>query len=151
MTQGTTPPKTLTQRETVCLQWASVGKTSWEVGVILGLSERTVNFHIVNACRKLNVHGRQAAITIALRAGLLPALVSEASSNPETARLHDPEKPRHRPSPWPPPAPAALPTPLPAAPSACSHPRSYPAAKMVFQTQEAFAGAPRSVRDKKIQ
>ena len=45
--------KPLTQREKTCLQWAAVGKTSWEMGVILGLTERTVNFHIHNACRKL--------------------------------------------------------------------------------------------------
>src|SRR5690554_5653382 len=64
----------LTDRELCCLQWAALGKTSWEMGVILGLTERTVNFHIHNACRKLGVHGRQAAITAALHAGMLPSL-----------------------------------------------------------------------------
>jgi len=63
--------KPLTQRELSCLQWVAIGKTSWETGRILGLAERTVNFHIQNACRKLGVHGRQAAITMALHAGLL--------------------------------------------------------------------------------
>jgi LuxR family transcriptional regulator of spore coat protein len=63
--------KPLTDRELSCLQWAAQGKTSWEVGRILGLTERTINFHIHNACKKLGVHGRQAAITAALQAGLL--------------------------------------------------------------------------------
>jgi LuxR family transcriptional regulator of spore coat protein len=70
--------KPLTQREVSCLQWAALGKTSWEMGVILGLTERTINFHIHTACRKLGVHGRQAAITAALQAGLLPGLSGPA-------------------------------------------------------------------------
>lgn len=64
----------LSTRELTCLGWAAVGKTSWEIGVILGLTERTINFHINNACTKFQVHGRQAAITAALQAGLLPEL-----------------------------------------------------------------------------
>lgn len=64
--------KPLTTRELTCLGWAAIGKTSWEMGVILGLTERTVNFHVHNACKKLQVHSRQAAITAALQAGLLP-------------------------------------------------------------------------------
>lgn len=61
----------LTEREAECLRWAAQGKTSWEIGHILGLSERTANFHIRNACAKMNVRGRQAAIAQALRAGYL--------------------------------------------------------------------------------
>ena len=63
--------KPLTPRELICLQWVSIGKTSWETGRILGLAERTINFHVQNACRKLGVHNRQAAITTAMRTGLL--------------------------------------------------------------------------------
>ena len=63
----------LSGRELQCLEWVSRGKTSWEIGVILSLSERTVNFHILNACRKLNVYGRQAAI----RLGFLGELTLE--------------------------------------------------------------------------
>ena len=79
-------PLTLTDRELCCLQWAAVGKTSWEMGVILGLSERTINFHIHNACRKLGVHGRQAAITVALQAGLLTGLTAPTQSRAKTHR-----------------------------------------------------------------
>ena len=65
--------KPLTDRELTCLRWAAIGKTSWEVGVILGLAERTINFHIHNACRKLDVHGRQAAITHRFTSGFASA------------------------------------------------------------------------------
>ncbi|NYT59908.1 helix-turn-helix domain-containing protein [Alcaligenaceae bacterium] len=85
--------KPLTERELTCLHWAAIGKTSWEMGAILGLSERTINFHVTNACRKLGVHGRQAAITTVLRAGLLPALTEplpslEKTVQPEAQETH---------------------------------------------------------------
>lgn len=79
--------KPLTTREVSCLQWAAQGKTSWEVGMILGLSERTVNFHIHNACRKLNVHSRQAAIALALQTGLLSLPRVAVPRRSETRRL----------------------------------------------------------------
>jgi DNA-binding CsgD family transcriptional regulator len=63
----------LTGREVQCLEWVSKGKTSWETGLILGLTERTVNFHLRNACAKLKVYGRQAGVAQALRLGLLDA------------------------------------------------------------------------------
>ncbi len=80
--------KPLTKRELTCLQWAAIGKTSWEMGVILGLTERTINFHVHNACRKLGVHGRQAAITAVLQAGLLPALTEPPAG---LERIHQPQ------------------------------------------------------------
>ncbi len=61
----------LTGRELQCLAWVSRGKTSWETATILGLSERTVNFHLRNACRKLDVYGRQACVSRAIHMGLL--------------------------------------------------------------------------------
>lgn len=61
----------LTGRELQCLAWVSRGKTSWETATILGLSERTVNFHLRNACRKLDVYGRQACVVRAIHMGLL--------------------------------------------------------------------------------
>ncbi|MGB6006535.1 helix-turn-helix domain-containing protein [Castellaniella sp.] len=61
----------LTAREHDCLYWASQGKTSWEMGRILGITERTANFHIANSCDKLGVRSRQAAITQALQRQLL--------------------------------------------------------------------------------
>jgi DNA-binding CsgD family transcriptional regulator len=61
----------LSGRELQCLEWVFAGKTSWEIGLILGLSERTINFHLLNACRKLKVYGRQAGVAQALRLGFL--------------------------------------------------------------------------------
>ena len=76
-----TVPK-LSERELECLEWVSFGKTSWETALILGVSERTINFHLLNACRKLNVYGRQAAVALALRKNLLHG--SPAPSTPAT-------------------------------------------------------------------
>jgi len=42
----------LTKRELECLHWVAQGKTSWEIAQILGISERTVNFHINNSLAK---------------------------------------------------------------------------------------------------
>lgn len=64
----------LTPREQSCLHWAAQGKTSWEIGAILGLTESTVNFHMANICRKMGVSRRQAAISIAMRTGFLHPL-----------------------------------------------------------------------------
>jgi len=62
----------MTSRELECMHWAAMGKTSWEIGVIIGVSQRTVNFHIARACEKLGTHRRQAAISIAIQRGLIP-------------------------------------------------------------------------------
>ncbi len=53
----------LTDREIEALTWVARGKSSADIGVILGVSERTVNFHIDNVIRKTGVATRvQAAI-----------------------------------------------------------------------------------------
>lgn len=75
----------LTEREAECLRWAAQGKTSWEIGHILGLSERTANYHISNACAKMKVRGRQAAIAQALRAGYLDLPAKQHLSGSQSA------------------------------------------------------------------
>ncbi|MBD1581833.1 helix-turn-helix domain-containing protein [Pseudoalteromonas sp. S16_S37] len=52
----------ITKREKDCLMWACEGKTSWEISQILGVSERTVNFHLSNCIEKTNSANRQQAI-----------------------------------------------------------------------------------------
>lgn len=64
----------LTPNEKLCLQWAAVGKTSFEAGAIMSISPRTVDYHIYNACVKMGVHSRQAACVIAVELGLFPNL-----------------------------------------------------------------------------
>jgi DNA-binding response OmpR family regulator len=49
-------------REVETLTWAARGKTFWEIGEILGLSKRTVEFHLENARRKLGVATRTQAL-----------------------------------------------------------------------------------------
>ncbi|MCF2858453.1 helix-turn-helix transcriptional regulator [Pseudoalteromonas sp. SMS1] len=52
----------ITKRERDCLLWACEGKTSWEISQILGVSERTVNFHLANCIEKTNSANRLQAI-----------------------------------------------------------------------------------------
>jgi len=53
----------LSQREIETLTWAARGKTSAEIALILGVTKRTVDFHLDNARDKLGVSTRiQAAI-----------------------------------------------------------------------------------------
>lgn len=63
----------LTPRERECLFWAAQGKTSWEIGQLLVIAERTVVFHLQNAAQKFGVSGRQAAIACAVARGLVAA------------------------------------------------------------------------------
>jgi DNA-binding response OmpR family regulator len=52
----------LAEREVETLTWAARGKTSAEIATILGLSKRTVDFHINNARGKLGVITRTQAV-----------------------------------------------------------------------------------------
>lgn len=57
----------LTNRERQALTWSARGKSSADIAVLIGVAERTVNFHIDNAVRKLGVATRiQAAVKAAL-------------------------------------------------------------------------------------
>lgn len=57
---------TLSAREREVLAWCATGKTSWEIGVILGIAERTVNFHVYQAADKLGTRGRQSTVARAV-------------------------------------------------------------------------------------
>ena len=57
----------LTDREREVLQWICEGKSSWDIGVILSISERTVKYHINNIKSKLNAVNRPHAVAKALR------------------------------------------------------------------------------------
>ena len=52
----------LTEKQIEVLKWASKNKSYWEVGTIMGISERTVKFHFKNIFRKLGVSSRGEAI-----------------------------------------------------------------------------------------
>ena len=51
----------LTPREREVLQWVAMGKSSWDIGVILNISERGVNKHVTSAMQKLNAPNRTGA------------------------------------------------------------------------------------------
>jgi LuxR family quorum sensing-dependent transcriptional regulator len=61
------PP--LSPREREVLQWAAVGKSDWEIGEILSISEKTVNAHIENIKRKYGVTSRIHAVVKGMTRG----------------------------------------------------------------------------------
>jgi len=57
----------LTPRELECMRWVANGKTDWEIGKILSISQSTVRFHLDRARLKLNAKTRaQAAARLVL-------------------------------------------------------------------------------------
>jgi DNA-binding CsgD family transcriptional regulator len=62
---------TLTPRELEALRWTMEGKTAWEVGAIMSISERTAVLHLQNSMRKLSSVNKHQAVLKALRLGLL--------------------------------------------------------------------------------
>lgn len=63
----------LTEREAEIINWIASGKSDWEISRILGVSAKTVNFHVENVKRKYGVPTRVQAIVSALRDGALDA------------------------------------------------------------------------------
>ncbi|HTP65937.1 MAG TPA: LuxR C-terminal-related transcriptional regulator [Geobacteraceae bacterium] len=62
---------TISQREKEVLEWLKQGKNSWDISVILAISERTVNYHVYNIMEKLGVTNRPQAVAVATRLGLI--------------------------------------------------------------------------------
>lgn len=61
----------LTPRELEALRWTMEGKTAWEVGAVMGITERTANLHINAATHKLGCANKHQAVLKALRLGLI--------------------------------------------------------------------------------
>ncbi|WP_428198313.1 LuxR C-terminal-related transcriptional regulator [Aliivibrio kagoshimensis] len=61
------PIDKLTPRELEVLAWSAEGKSSWEIGIICSISERTVKFHFKNIYQKLGVQNRAQAIVRAIK------------------------------------------------------------------------------------
>ena len=61
----------LSCQETTVIRWTAEGKTTAEISVIMGLSVRTVTFHIGNVVKKLNATNKTAAAVRAAVLGLL--------------------------------------------------------------------------------
>ena len=61
----------LSLRESEVLKWTAKGKTASDIGMILSLTTRTVNFHISSAIRKMRASNKTSAVVIAAKSGLL--------------------------------------------------------------------------------
>ncbi len=69
MASGTAPA--LSPRQIECLRLAAAGKTSNEIAAALGLSSRTVDQYVGEACERLKVRNRTQAVAKAVELGLL--------------------------------------------------------------------------------
>jgi DNA-binding CsgD family transcriptional regulator len=61
----------LSPRQTECLFWVQEGKSSRDIGIILGVSHRIVERHVFKACHKLGVKTRLQAVIRARALGLI--------------------------------------------------------------------------------
>jgi LuxR family transcriptional regulator, quorum-sensing system regulator SolR len=61
----------LSPREREVMLWTAEGKSSSEAATILNLTERTVNFHVNNAIKKLKATNKTQAVVKAMLLGLL--------------------------------------------------------------------------------
>jgi len=61
----------LTNREMEVLQWVVAGKTNQEIGLALGISEKTVEKHLDAVFKKLGVASRVEAAVLAVKEGLI--------------------------------------------------------------------------------
>jgi len=68
------PRQPLTRREGDVLCWTADGKSTEEISIILGISARTVNFHITNAIKKLNCVNKAQATVKAIVLNLIPVI-----------------------------------------------------------------------------
>ena len=63
------PP--LSEREIEALKWTADDKSAQDIAEILLLSKNTVDFHIKNSIRKLNVPNKTAAVVRAVLMGMI--------------------------------------------------------------------------------
>jgi DNA-binding CsgD family transcriptional regulator len=64
-------PAVLSAKELEILKWTMEGKSKWEIGMILGLSENTIKYYAKRVQAKLAAPNLHAAVVKALRGGLL--------------------------------------------------------------------------------
>lgn len=68
---GTERKPVLTDRQRDCILWAARGKSDWETGRLLHLSEETVALHIKQGCERYGVNKRTSLVIRALFDGTL--------------------------------------------------------------------------------
>jgi DNA-binding CsgD family transcriptional regulator len=62
---------TITEREREVLYFVAQGKTNWEIGAILGISEYSVRDHLKSISKRMETSNRTHTITKAIRLGLI--------------------------------------------------------------------------------
>lgn len=65
------PGISLSPRQREVLKWTALGKTSWETSVIMRCTEATVNYHLKQVFRKLDVSNKTHAVSRAFVLGLI--------------------------------------------------------------------------------
>jgi LuxR family quorum-sensing system transcriptional regulator CciR len=65
------PRPTLSERQLACLKLVAEGRSSPEIARELGISPRTVDDYLAEACVKLGARNRVQAVAEAVRAGLI--------------------------------------------------------------------------------
>jgi DNA-binding CsgD family transcriptional regulator len=80
--------KTMSHREVEILRWISEGKSNPEIGIILDISPRTVQKHVENLFRKLNVSSRTSAAIRAIELGFSSS-TAEASEYERLLQTRD--------------------------------------------------------------
>ena len=61
----------LSNREKEVIQWMCRGKTNWEIGQLMNISEYTVKNHVSKILKKIEASNRQHAVAKALEMGLV--------------------------------------------------------------------------------
>jgi DNA-binding CsgD family transcriptional regulator len=61
----------ISERQLECLSWVQAGKSASDIGGILGISNRTVESHLLKVCEKFGVRTRLQAVLKARELGLL--------------------------------------------------------------------------------
>lgn len=61
----------ITERQLECLAWTQEGKSATDIGMILGISGRTVEGHLAKVCEHLGVRTRIQAVIKAKDLGFL--------------------------------------------------------------------------------
>ena len=68
---GSLSAPALTEREQEVLRWLAQGRVNKEIAAELGISERTVKFHVSSIFAKLGATNRTEAVTLAVQRGLV--------------------------------------------------------------------------------
>lgn len=71
MAESRVPELRLSPRQLACLKRVAAGKTTLEIAAELGISNRTVEQYIADACTRLGVRTRIEAVVKTVRMGMI--------------------------------------------------------------------------------